>query len=689
MKEACTITCLFLIMMLCTCFIVLLCPQPASATAISTYDSSGKPIHIEEKIEQAPEKYLSYMEQCLRQGKLDEIGYLSDRLSTIKKEDPRVPALSSIFQASQENMDAAKQKLQEARLLGETHYILYAEAMILRLKKKYSQARTRCEKAIELDRTHPYPWNILGRIQFDQGDKEKAYTSFKKAIDLEPEFLPGHINLGAVASSLEKNEASIAHFKRAIDIDQRASNAHFGLGLVYSKTGQHALAARQFETTLDLDPDNLSALQKLGPAQIQAEQFQEAFETGQKMENRGLRVGKLIMGNAALHLGNTELAIKHLKKAAKDQPKAQTFLGFCYMVQNQYETALSQITSALQKNPNDFAAFLASPAVKLMLSQKIDLNTGLSTGWGEALDKAVYFSRGSVLASRGKWQDAFDNWKKSEGLIQGYSISGIKPETLTTGMTAKECPHLNLGVLYFYKNLYDPAIAQFNLALERNENSILSNYWAAQVMLKKRERLKAINYLNKAIEQAPHFFTALYSLAELNLLTGSLDKSEQYYKKALKVKSDPGILLKLGVFYENIDRMEEAETYYQKLIHQAPDLYLGYNQLAWLYAKRGTKLEEALNLAQKANNLLPGNASILDTLGWIYYHKKDYEQALKYLKQSHSANPQNPTIAYHIGLTYYKLGEKTRAHSYLKDALQINENFEGAEKAKKILENRM
>jgi tetratricopeptide (TPR) repeat protein len=199
----------------------------------------------------------------------------------------------------------------------------------------------------------------------------------------------------------------------------------------------------------------------------------------------------------------------------------------------------------------------------------------------------------------------------------------------------------------------------------------MANYWAAQVFLKKGDRRKALTHFEKATEKAPNFFTALYALGELNFLVGKPELASEYYQKALKVKSDAGLLIKIGLIYENFKEYDMAEKYYKELIRMYPDFFIGYNQLAWFYAGRGVKLEKAMSLAEKADKLQPGNSSILDTIGWIYFQKKEYEKALQNLKRAHKIRPGNPTVLYHIGAVYHVLGDKSSADRNLKKALSI------------------
>ena len=94
----------------------------------------------------------------------------------------------------------------------------------------------------------------------------------------------------------------------------------------------------------------------------------------------------------------------------------------------------------------------------------------------------------------------------------------------------------------------------------------------------------------------------------------------------------------------------------------------------------------ALSLAQTAKEQHPDNPNIADTLGWIYYKKTAYGLAIAQLEDSREKMPQNPEVHYHLGMAYYKNGDPERAKQALQQALQLRQDFPGAEEARAVLE---
>lgn len=668
------------------CIVIILMVTDLLALPIKTFDTDGMPVNIEENLTKDPDRFIHDMKIDLMRGDVDSIGFLAKRLVKIRPDDSDVRAMYSIFLASKDDVTRAEQELERAeRGRKETQYVLYAKAMILRLEKKYNSAINVCKKAIAMDKIHPYPWNILGRIYFDLEEYNQALASFQKAIELVPNFLPAYANLGAVSFLMGNRAKSISYFQKAIKLNPRAYSAHYGLAMVYDSVGNNALAIQELERSLQLNSNNPSALQKLGELQLKAGRYEDAMTTGQEIKNRGLKGAYEILGDAALHMGDTKEAIRYLEKAPADSLAADYVLGFCFMVEGQHKKALERMESVLRKNRHHFGAYVARTALKFYVGERIIPEIDLKNEWDESLNKLLSFTAGSFYASNENWAKAYKSWQSTEGLIRGFSLEGINTDTLAKGLKKGELKYLNLGILYYFKNLYADALSEFEKALKTNQDSILANYWAAQVCLKKGDRVKAVQFLEASTKKAPCFFASLYAIGELNFLMGKQQLATQYYQRALSVKKDAGVLIKLGLIFENSKEYQRAAKQYEEVTRLYPDLFVGYNQLAWLYAKRGVELEKAMALAQKADELQPGNASILDTIGWIYFHKKEYEKAVANTRKANGIRPNSPTILYHLGAIYYAMGNRSLAKENLEKALSISTDFKEAKEARKLL----
>ena len=86
-----------------------------------------------------------------------------------------------------------------------------------------------------------------------------------------------------------------------------------------------------------------------------------------------------------------------------------------------------------------------------------------------------------------------------------------------------------------------------------------------------------------------------------------------------------------------------------------------------------------------AKEKLPEEASVMDTLGWIYYKKGFYGNAVQELSDSLEKLPENATVNYHLGAALFQQGNKEKAKPLLEKALEMDADFDGADDARQML----
>jgi Tfp pilus assembly protein PilF len=130
------------------------------------------------------------------------------------------------------------------------------------------------------------------------------------------------------------------------------------------------------------------------------------------------------------------------------------------------------------------------------------------------------------------------------------------------------------------------------------------------------------------------------------------------------------VLYLLGSLYLEIDEEKKAIELLRQSIAFEPEHDGSLNSLAYIYAEKGTNLEEAMDLVTHALEIDPDNGAYLDTLGWIYCQENKYEKALEILKRA-DQYLKDPVIYEHIGDVYYKLNHVEDAIHYWELSLEL------------------
>ncbi len=119
-------------------------------------------------------------------------------------------------------------------------------------------------------------------------------------------------------------------------------------------------------------------------------------------------------------------------------------------------------------------------------------------------------------------------------------------------------------------------------------------------------------------------------------------------------------------------RIDEAERRLAELTHTNPEMVGPANDLAWLLAERGERLDYSLALAQRAARLARG-PEVLDTLGWVHFKRGEMEEARRAFEGSLELNPDYATARYHLGLTQAKEGDRQAALESLRAAVAVGD----------------
>ena len=198
---------------------------------------------------------------------------------------------------------------------------------------------------------------------------------------------------------------------------------------------------------------------------------------------------------------------------------------------------------------------------------------------------------------------------------------------------------------------------------------------------------KAEGLFKKAIELNPNVTNFYLSLGTFYARQKMVDKALKEFNTAFqKNPNSLPVVMSLGILYETQKNYDKAVEYYQKALKINPKFAPAANNLAFRYAEKGEKIDEALNLAQMAKEQFPDDPHIADTLGWVFYKKNIYTRAIVYFKEALEKLKDNPTIHYHLGLAYMKNGDKDQARRELKKALELDPKFSEAEEAKATLD---
>ena len=100
------------------------------------------------------------------------------------------------------------------------------------------------------------------------------------------------------------------------------------------------------------------------------------------------------------------------------------------------------------------------------------------------------------------------------------------------------------------------------------------------------------------------------------------------------------------------------------------------NYLAYSWLERDYKINDAIEMLERAYEQESNDPYIIDSIGWAYYLINDYTKAEKFLKRAIQLMPYDPIVNDHYGDILWKLNRKIQARYFWSMVLEM-ENADG------------
>ena len=191
----------------------------------------------------------------------------------------------------------------------------------------------------------------------------------------------------------------------------------------------------------------------------------------------------------------------------------------------------------------------------------------------------------------------------------------------------------NLGNHYFQKGQIDAAVYHCGKALDVWPDDPGANNCVGYIQLQRGQMDDALKHFQVALEAQPNYTPARNNLALALLQSGHVDDAIAQFEQVLKINPDiPDAENSLGYALLRKGHPDEAVAHYRRALEIKPDYVGAANNLAWTLAtnpndsvRNGT---QAVQFAERANQLTPGNLVLLRTLAASYAEAGRFQDAV-------------------------------------------------------------
>jgi Flp pilus assembly protein TadD len=127
-----------------------------------------------------------------------------------------------------------------------------------------------------------------------------------------------------------------------------------------------------------------------------------------------------------------------------------------------------------------------------------------------------------------------------------------------------------------------------------------------------------------------------------------------------------------------------AAQHYRQALDIQPNNALVLNNLAWVSGE--LKAPKAIEYAEKANQLAPGQPQFMDTLAMLLAQKGETKRAIDLLRNAMNAAPNAASIQLNLAKVLISAGEKKEARKELEALAKLGDKFSGQPEVAKLLQ---
>lgn len=186
---------------------------------------------------------------------------------------------------------------------------------------------------------------------------------------------------------------------------------------------------------------------------------------------------------------------------------------------------------------------------------------------------------------------------------------------------------------------------------------------------------EAIGVLERLVEQNPDSIVAGQVLGDFLRRANRHEEAIAAYDNSMAQMAERGIepdwraYFSRAVSHERTGQWPQAEADFRAALAIEPDQPTVLNYLGYSLVERREKLEEALEMIERAVAGEPDSGYIVDSLAWALYRMGRYDEAVEHMERAVELLPTDPILNDHLGDVYWAVGRQREAQFQWRRAL--------------------
>ncbi|MGI8650076.1 MAG: tetratricopeptide repeat protein [Rubrobacter sp.] len=389
------------------------------------------------------------------------------------------------------------------------------------------EALTRFEQALLNAPEDPEVLEAVGRALLNLGRLEEAEACYLDALELDPGWAAPRMGLALVSMRRDEPFKTVHHLERAIEADPEYPEGYIELGRYYGIMGEPALAKATFERWTKNHPDDADVLINAGLTSFDAGDhaqalvfFEEALSVADDPEQTS--GARTFRANSLDMLDRYEEAVAAYEEVIYESPtwwEAHANLGICQARNDHHEEAEATFRRGLTACPG--SPEIRDELAAHLLAEKRNLPEALSLA-----EEAVALGRDEVRHLQTLAEVRLANSDDTGAEATFREVLALDPENPDA--------HLELGILYDKRGESAKAEEHFMESLKSDPSNPRALYSYASIYYATGDLETAEEILIRAVSSDASYSPALSALASIRARRGEYAASLDYLERAVE-----------------------------------------------------------------------------------------------------------------------------------------------------------
>ena len=559
---------------------------------------------------------------------------------------------------------------------GEDRQSKYLErAKVYLDEENYDKARIEAKNVLQINPKNAAARQVLGEINYIDGNIRKAYGNFLSVLDLEPENIDANLAMAKIYIGVRDYPKGLAHCDTALAAEPNNEQAMNYKALLLSATDNSEEAESLARQALAIDPGLTEALGVIVQKLFTEEDFDQALavlEKGQAANPKETRITsmKISLYESMGRQADVEAELVKLASQYPNEQRYATTLARYYIREGNIDGAELALRGFSELNEDDVSAKLA--VISFLLQQR---NKEAAMAESRSLIKddpdqsdfylalsELHLFTGDVELGREVLNDLIDRDPRSVGAINARNIlvdTYLKEENKASAMILLDeilgiepeniSALLKRAQIVLLDGKAKEGIADLRVVLKNEPDSLIAlKLLSGAQELEGRSDL-ALDNMKKVIALEEPELKTLANAARVALSLEEYKEAETFIRQALELDEDNANLvtnlIKLLVLKEDYD---SAKEFSDQLIASESSKALGY----FFKASLEIRLEDftaAIGNLQQSLAIEPKGVESLTALSSLIRQEEGLDASLSFIGKHCKQYPAQSHCHYILG----------------------------------------